>query len=348
MKRLLPVFALAMLSPFIAEILFGATPLSRFASLPPLIFLYGGGAVLIRELARRIGPGWDRIVWLAAAYALVEEGLVMQTFFSPDLFNASTFGGRAMGVNWLWVEALIGYHIAWSISIPIAIVEICFPERRTEPWLGRAGTTIALICYMLGALAIAFTFRRFVTPHFQAPALHVMATVIIAANAIAWALRKPAKKLVNPILKASSTPVPTVLPGIVALFIAGLWLQLFNLPQPIRSGMPMLLPMFLEGCLIWVFATLLRAWTAAGRNWTDLHSMSLVTGALMATMIYGFAELKAASPFDRGGQLIACIVTLLFLGVLAHRVHNRLSPLDSREASTHQGNQQRNPYDAAR
>src|ERR1035438_7385206 len=67
MKRNVPVLTLALLSPFVAEILFGATPLSRLASLPPLILLYGGGAVLIRELARRISSGWDRVAWLAAA-----------------------------------------------------------------------------------------------------------------------------------------------------------------------------------------------------------------------------------------------------------------------------------------
>jgi len=70
MKRLVPVITLALLSPFVAEILFGATPLSRVSSLLPLTLLYGGGAVLIREMARRFGPGWYRIA-LAVIIALI-------------------------------------------------------------------------------------------------------------------------------------------------------------------------------------------------------------------------------------------------------------------------------------
>jgi hypothetical protein len=323
MKRYVPVLTLALLSPFVAEILFGATPLSRFQSLPPLILLYGGGAVLIRELARRISSGWDRVAWLAAAYALVEEGLVMQTFFSPDLFDASTYGGRAFGVNWVWVEALIGYHIVWSIVIPIVLVEICFPERRTEPWLGRAGTTAALACYALGALAIAITFRRFVTPHFQASAPHVIATAIITVSFVAWALRTPAKMLAKPISKAPARPVSAALAAVAAVSVAGLWIQLFKLPQPIRGGLRVLVPMLLAGCLVCAFAAKVRSWSAQGRRWTDLHRLALIAGALVATMIYGVAALKAGVPFDRGGQAVSCIVTLLFIGALAYRIRGQ-------------------------
>ena len=53
MKRYAPVFTLAFLAPFIAEFLFGATPISRIGGFVFLLLLYGGGAVLIRELARR-------------------------------------------------------------------------------------------------------------------------------------------------------------------------------------------------------------------------------------------------------------------------------------------------------
>jgi hypothetical protein len=60
-----------------AEVLFGATPISRIGVLLPVVPLYGDGALLIRELARRRG-GWTRIALLGAAYAIVEEGLVLQ------------------------------------------------------------------------------------------------------------------------------------------------------------------------------------------------------------------------------------------------------------------------------
>ncbi len=44
MRRYLPVLALLLLSPFIAEFLFGTTPLSSLGGFLPLVALYGGGA----------------------------------------------------------------------------------------------------------------------------------------------------------------------------------------------------------------------------------------------------------------------------------------------------------------
>ena len=68
MRRYLPVFTLFILSPWVAEVLFGATPLSRIGALLVVAPLYGGGAILIRELARHRGPGWRQIFLLGAVY----------------------------------------------------------------------------------------------------------------------------------------------------------------------------------------------------------------------------------------------------------------------------------------
>src|SRR5918911_1441164 len=153
MRRYLPVFVLFLLSPFIAEVLFGATPLRNIRALLIVTPLYGGGAVLIRELARRRGPGWGRIFLLGAAYGIVEEGLIIQSLFNPKMFEAGLVGARFLGVNWTWTMWTIGYHIVWSIGIPILLAELSFPARRSVPWLGRAGLIIVGALYILGALA---------------------------------------------------------------------------------------------------------------------------------------------------------------------------------------------------
>ena len=128
MRRYLPVIVLLFLSPLLAEFVFGATPVSRLGGIWLLIFFYGGGAILIRELARRRGSGWERIVLLGAAYGIFEEGLLIQSMFNPDLFNAGRVGGRALGVNWIWSEWTVGYHVVYSIVIPILLTEFLFPS----------------------------------------------------------------------------------------------------------------------------------------------------------------------------------------------------------------------------
>src|SRR5262249_32926278 len=175
MRRHAPALPLFLLSPFLAEVVFGATPLSRLGGLVPLLFFYGGGVLIIRDLARRRGPGWWRILLLGAAYAIVEEGLVIQSVFNPDLFHAGELGGRVLGVNGVWTEWAIAYHATYSVAIPILLAEILFPSRRDEPWLGPRSMAFLGLLYLLSAAVIGLAFRRIIAPGFQATILQVLA-----------------------------------------------------------------------------------------------------------------------------------------------------------------------------
>ena len=67
-RRVAPAFVLFFLSPFVAEFLLGNISISAIAALIFLAPLYGGGALAVREIARRCGRGWATIVLLALAY----------------------------------------------------------------------------------------------------------------------------------------------------------------------------------------------------------------------------------------------------------------------------------------
>ena len=87
--RWLPVLALAVLAPVCAEYLWGyddstGHPGTLVGNLIIFTPLYGCPALLIREVARRRGLGWPGIVLLAAAFGVVEAGLVDQSMFSRD------------------------------------------------------------------------------------------------------------------------------------------------------------------------------------------------------------------------------------------------------------------------
>lgn len=77
LKRLGPVLLLFVLSPLVAEYLSGSMSMSQIGYLPFMAMLYGGGAVLIRELARRTHRGWMTILFLGLAYGLLEEGIAI-------------------------------------------------------------------------------------------------------------------------------------------------------------------------------------------------------------------------------------------------------------------------------
>ena len=322
MRRYAPVLVLAILSTFVGEVLLGATTVSRIGGLLVVTPLYGGGAVLIRELARRRGPGWGRIVLLAAAYGIVEEGLAIQSTFNPDLFNAGILGGRLFGVNWVWSQWTIGYHIVWSISIPILLVELLFPARLAEPWLGRTGLAIAAGVYAIGALAVAAIFRLVIAPDFRAPAALMIGAALVAAALAALALLWPSARAAG----SSAAPVRNVpspwLVGLLVFLVAGAWSALIGLPLELRTGALVLAPMLAEIALAASAVALLRRWSASP-GWSDLHRLAVACGALLVSMLVGFLFVTAGNPIDQLGQGIASIITMALLALFARRLQRR-------------------------
>jgi hypothetical protein len=322
MRRYIPVVVLFVLSPLVAEVLFGATTLSRIGGLLVVTPLYGGGAVLIRELARRRGSGWGRIALLGAAYAFVEEGLAIQSMFNPDLFNASALGGRWLGVNWVWSEWTVGYHIMYSIAIPILLAELLFPARRAEPWLGRIGVAVAGVVYAIGALTVAAIYRRFITPDFRAPTALAIGAMIIVAGLAALALLWPVRPAAAPpsgLVQGAPSPW---LVGLVTALAAGAWFILLGLPSALRAGTLVLIPMLAEGVLVAGVAALLRRWSAS-RGWSDLHRLALACGALLVTMLVGFFSVTAGNALDQLGQGIASLLAVMLLALFARRLQQQ-------------------------
>ena len=141
MKRALPVLALLLLAPWVGEFLLGNISVRQLPALLILALLYGCGALLIREVTRRTGRGWPTILLLGAAYGVIEAGIVDQSLFNPSFegwdFQAVT-PMPALGISaWHAWTFVIG-HSVWSIAVPIALVELLFPDRARAPWLGRA------------------------------------------------------------------------------------------------------------------------------------------------------------------------------------------------------------------
>ena len=83
-RRLAPAVLLTLLAPIVAEFLLGDFSIRKIGIALALLPLYGGGALLIREIARRTGRGWPTIVLLAVAYSLLEEAFLTQSLFNPN------------------------------------------------------------------------------------------------------------------------------------------------------------------------------------------------------------------------------------------------------------------------
>lgn len=316
LRRLAPVLVLFLLAPLVAEVLFGSTPVSNFGALLPIIPLYGGGALVIRELARRRAAVWWRIALLGAAFAVVEEGLALQSMFDPALFGAGGLGGRWIGVNWVWSEWTVGYHIIWSISVPILLAEMLFPARRREPWLGRVGVGVAGALYALGALALAAIFRLFVTPDFRAPAVLMIGASLLVCALVALTLRLPSSPA-EPAALTGQALSPWLV-GLISFASTAAWFGLLHLPEALRSGAVVLAPMALGVILAAGIVALIRRWSAS-RGWNDAHRLALAFGAILTSTLYGISFVTAGSPGNQIGEGVASAATLALLAFFVWR-----------------------------
>lgn len=146
--------SLVIIAAFLAEFLTGSNSIPQVIAYPPsLLFnvaLYGSGALLIREASVRWRKRWAAVLLLGGAYAVGEEGFAAKTMINP---NSPIIGNQAyshwMGVNWVPLAALTIFHAAFSIMIPILLVELLFPETKGRRLLGNFGLLIAMVVYGL-------------------------------------------------------------------------------------------------------------------------------------------------------------------------------------------------------
>src|ERR1700729_2932217 len=87
-----PIWTLLLLAPFLAEVLSGSTRLSYIFVYIPEVMVWGGGALLCRELARRWRAGGTSLLLLGLALSVAEEFIIQQTSLAPLPFPGSNAG----------------------------------------------------------------------------------------------------------------------------------------------------------------------------------------------------------------------------------------------------------------
>ena len=166
LPRVSPVVVLFFLSPVIGELLSGSAPPSEFFTVfgfTIMSLLYGGGAVVAREIKIRWRKGVGSLLLIGAAYGILEEGLMVASFQNPTWMDLGVLGvfGRWLGVNWVWAVELTFYHALVSITVPVLLVELLYPERRHLPWLHGRWRWIVPMLLLVDVVAGLFIFAEF-------------------------------------------------------------------------------------------------------------------------------------------------------------------------------------------
>lgn len=302
--------ALFFVAPLLAEFLLGNLPITFLPALIMLGPLYGGGALLIRELVRRTGRGWPSIVVLALAFGIVEEAFTTQSLFNPNYLKLNLHlldpaYIAALGIGGWWTVFVLNLHTAWSISTSIALMEAAVPSRADTPWLGRIGLTVTTILFAAGVVGTTLmTIRQ--DPFIASRAQFASATAfILVLIVIAFLLPKRAQSG-----QAGSIPHP-IIAGILAL-IAGS--AVLVIPQARGWGAASLIFAIDVAMLFVVLYWGRRA------QWTLMHKLALAAGAAMVYGWHSFIEkpvLNANIVAVRAGNVLFTLgaVVLILFGV---------------------------------
>ncbi len=306
-KSRMPALVLFFLSPAVGELLSGSAPPAEFFNPFTLLLLgvlYGGGAILVRELRVRWNKGWPTVLALGAAYGIVEEGLMVKSFFDPHWMDLGLLGsyGRWAGVNWVWSLELTLYHAVFSIAIPILLAEMLFPYLRDQSWVGRRGRR-ALALFLLGDVLLGF----FLLTPYRPPWLPYLLAAAAVVLLYRLARQLPARWSVP---TANSVPRPRrfALVGFLATvaFFATFWvLPELGLPVPITLAAGLLLPVLV--------ARAVRRLTRGGM-WAAEHQLALAAGALgFFVLLAPLMEMDGTRPDNPAGMTVVGLGALLFL-----------------------------------
>ena len=303
-RQLAPTFALAALSPFVAEFLLGDQYLSAShgvgAQVGMFVVLglwYGAAAVLIREVARRTGHGWPTILLLGLAFGLIEEGLLTQSLFNPhylglDLLSYGHLG--ALGIGLPWTIFVLTLHVVWSIATPIALVEGIWPGR--DRWFGRVGLGVVIGLAVVGALAIAGV--SWSSGGFLAAPAQLVAAALLALIAATVALRLQQVTIARP-------PQAVLPSAAVALVLA----SAFQLTEQVG---PQYVPAWLSAIVLLVLLAVAVAVSARFR----LDVLGLAVGAVLTYAWVGLAN-SASAVLSGAIEQIVLVLVALAVSVLA-------------------------------
>jgi hypothetical protein len=303
-----PAPALLLLSPWVAEYLLG---LQTPRDLPLIVFLvpmYGGGALLVREVTRRAGRGWPTMLLLAAAYGVLEAGVIDQSLWNSD-YSGYDFQTVAhvpgIDVSAYYLLVFVSGHVIYSIGTPIAVVEAWTPHRAGQPWLRLPGLCATVGLYLLGAFIIWNDVRE-TEGGFQGSPLQLGSAAVVAVLLVVAAFAVPRRDVVRP-----ARPRRPVVTGTAAFVAASAIVALHGSWFGVAYG----------ALLLAAAAYAVGRWSRSA-GWTPRHRVALI-GAALLTDAWGAFVLKpwrAASPaMDLASDVTWALVAVLLVVLTVRR-----------------------------
>lgn len=315
-RRLALTAGLLVLAPMCAEYVTGyddstGDPLALAANL--LIFspLYGAPALLIRETARRLGMSWPGVLALAAAFGVLQAGVVDQSMFSEGYRDIPYWEEMAgptyvapLGLSAFTTLSFVAGHAIWSFAVPIALTEALSPRLSRTPWLRTPGLVTAAVLYPAAAVLVLREHLRTEDDH--ATAAQIAGALAAVALLVLFALSRRSR---DRVVREGVPPRPIVVAA--GGLVAGL---VFDFLPSTWAGVA-------AGLTVIALCGTIAVRLARSPRWTIRHCAALAAGALAARAAVGFfaVPLGEVAPVAKYAHNVAFLAGVVLLGVLAVR-----------------------------
>ncbi len=262
--------------------------------------LYGGVAVLIREVAVRTGRGWRGRLLLAAAFGVLMPTWVDLSLWIPQTAEEIELWGDIRGVTIAGVSVLalsswaLG-HVVMSVAAPLGVVEALLPHGHGRPWLGWFGITV-LTLLAAGVAALIHSDEE--GPDAETSLAKYALSLAFAAALAATAFTRLGRPLTPVPGRGAARPLVLGIAGFV--FMAA-----FDLAPASWLGL----------LLVWgapvVAGVFLVRW-ARSPEWTQRHLVAFVFGVILERAFIGFL-VPTPPGADAAGKLVQNVVVLLLV-----------------------------------
>ncbi len=321
--QFLPVLGLLLFAPFTAEYIIGYLDVTGNFGLMFLYLLffgplYGGAALIIREVTRRAGLGWLTMTILAFAFGVFQAGMIDHGLFNPAFQDIDYWQDLRdptyisfLGISAYQAVDFISGHVIWSITVPIVIMEIFFPSRKRDPWLGNVSLTIITILYLL---ASAFIFQDQVTmDHFLPTVTQFIVTGIIVIVLIIASFTIGKHNMTR-----NEKPAPKPLfVGTVTLFLLSMHtiIELLAVLLGFSSDFMMEWPgVILRLMSLSLLGYLILVWSKQ-KGWNVMHHLALAGGAILTRTWIAFL-IQPLGNVSSSDKLIGNMIFLLGASLL--------------------------------
>lgn len=326
-ERAAPAILMMILAPTFTELLLGGTRLSTLIAFPPVllmeILVWGGGAVLLRGLTRKLRLGWNSLLLFALALAVAEEFVIQQTSLAPLVIQLKGVAwGRAGGLNYVYALWALAYEAVWVVLFPTWVTEAVFPDRRDETWVSKPMAGILSVLFAIGATMAWFAWThiaRVKTFHlsiYDPSRFALSAAIMVIGSLFVCGIRFP---------PSFGRPWRPLNPVVVGL-LGGLWGTIWFLLVVLAFGIAPQLSaqeVFAAGvAVVLLIVAVLPRWMAHAA-WTQRHAYFLFAGTLTGAMLASFLGFRGAALEDIVFKVVTNAIAVLLMVLLGRRMATR-------------------------